>query len=475
MSQLVTSDLFWMAECPSPPFAILIGDRRVEIEEVYRYLPGRRLVGRGVLQGKMVVFKLFAPHPRARREHVTEEHRLRALHDHGVKVPDVIDSWESDSGGALVLERLAGVTAFDLLAQAEGAGRRALIESLLAWVIEAYHKGCVQEDIHLRNFLSTESGWYMLDAGACRVGRVPSRAREHNLSWLVAQFPPADDEWLIARIAEYGISREAFRAQVVKVRNKRIKKLLQKTERDCTDYKRVGLGRLRGSARRRDADNVSRVLLEDSIEHYQLLKNGASARVARDTVSDWVIKQYNVKSPWHWLKRQFGSTRALRSWRAAHLFRLLGISTPEPVAYAEERYGAAKGKAWFISESVRATPLHRWIQEKGLDDRLVDSICGIFLLMHRFGLSHGDMKASNLLVEDGHLWLIDLDAVRWHRHRAAARAALRKDIRRFLANWPHDSCTYRTFWRAFSGNQALADVVGPENKAIHENSSDNPD
>ena len=57
-------------------------------------------------------------------------------------------------------------------------------------------------------------------------------------------------------------------------------------------------------------------------------------------------------------------------------------------------------------------------------------------------ISHGDFKGTNLMW-DGHLHLIDLDAVQWHKDHDSWQRAFNKDIERLLRNWPQGSMQHR--------------------------------
>ena len=59
--------------------------------------------------------------------------------------------------------------------------------------------------------------------------------------------------------------------------------------------------------------------------------------------------------------------------------------------------------------------------------------------LYRLRISHGDLKATNLLWHDGRVWLIDLDAMMQHRSDKAFSQAWRRDRARLLRNWPASS------------------------------------
>ena len=63
--------------------------------------------------------------------------------------------------------------------------------------------------------------------------------------------------------------------------------------------------------------------------------------------------------------------------------------------------------------------------------------------MHRQRISHGDLKATNLLWDAGQVLLIDLDAVVQHRSPTTHARAWRRDRTRLLRNWPADCVLQR--------------------------------
>lgn len=67
------------------------------------------------------------------------------------------------------------------------------------------------------------------------------------------------------------------------------------------------------------------------------------------------------------------------------------------------------------------------------------AIASLFATLHRLRISHGDLKATNLLWHAGKVWLIDLDACIQHHSEAAYRKAWRRDRARLLRNWPEAS------------------------------------
>ena len=110
----------------------------------------------------------------------------------------------------------------------------------------------------------------------------------------------------------------------------------------------------------------------------------------------------------------------------------------QPVAMVEGRLGPFAGRSWYISRFVDSVLLSDYL---GIEDWAVSlrsiqgKIPALFEVFQNHDLSHGDMKATNLLVHDGDLIVIDLDSAKQHRWKLSHRIALRRDKARFLKNW----------------------------------------
>jgi tRNA A-37 threonylcarbamoyl transferase component Bud32 len=174
------------------------------------------------------------------------------------------------------------------------------------------------------------------------------------------------------------------------------------------------------------------------------LKRGNSASVLRVELDGRprVVKRYNLKGLGHRLRRFWRPSRAWRSWRNAQRLCLWGVPTPRPVALLEHRFGWLRGRAYYVSDWVAGEPLASVLPAADPVRRrtLLDRLCGLLTTLARFRLSHGDLKATNLLVDqDNQLMLLDLDALRRHRRQAAFERAFARDIARLRANWAADS------------------------------------
>jgi len=151
-----------------------------------------------------------------------------------------------------------------------------------------------------------------------------------------------------------------------------------------------------------------------------------------------VIKRYNIKSFWHLIKRCWRPSRAANSWRYGNLMELVGIATPEVLGFIEERHGPLRSTAYLISEfSEGANELNKVFPHHLPNTEVMAQVQRIFNLMIKHRFTHGDLKASNLLLTPSRtVELIDLDAMQEHKCDRFFKRAYDGDKDRFLKNWP---------------------------------------
>jgi heptose I phosphotransferase len=198
---------------------------------------------------------------------------------------------------------------------------------------------------------------------------------------------------------------------------------------------------------RGDASDALRSFIIDpdrAISRAQMIKDGDSTTVVRLTIGhlDCVVKRYNIKNFWYLLRRLFRPSRAWYCWRNAHWLELTGIKTPRPVLMLERRCGPLRREAYFVSQWVDAADALQLLKSGRshlTDWHLFDELFNEMLLrLKRAQIVHGDMKASNFLYNGEQLIVLDLDAMRQERSSARFNKYFRRDVLRFLANWPDE-------------------------------------
>ncbi len=427
---------------------------RFRFEELLRSLPGRRLVFRVRWEDKPVLAKIFTG-AAADREARRDLCAIGAMSRLGMPVADPLVEEPVAIGPARVVlyEYLSGALSFgEAWRGAGGPRRRALLADLFALVASQHEAGFVQEDPHLDNFLVDASGRVRaIDGGAYRRDSVPlaSRPAQRNLGLLVAQFPYGTHPAIVEALEAYRRRRgfadsvgfvEGVCLQAARWRHYRARKLSRKCLRDCTEFRVREKEGLRLFQRReidpRRIDAWISEALSGPRQEDDLLKAGNSQTlwVAPMDGREVVVKRYNVKTWLHGLRRLLFSSRGRRSWRNAHRLRAYGIATPRPLLFVEERRGFRR-RAWLVAEKAAGERADRFFERIGGDDEAIRKVASVVAAFARNGLVHGDMKASNFLVSEKGVQVIDLDSLRRPRWRWLRERGVRADRERFLRNW----------------------------------------
>lgn len=451
---------------PETPFCLALADGSVVLlQRLLRVLPGKRIVGEGQWNGLRVLAKLFVAAGSA-RHWAQEKAGIEALRNAGLPTPDLLVAAPLATGGHILLTTF--LDAAQTLAEAWEpvsalpSGSPAALEVLcpafrLLGTLHA--NGLTQEDLHLGNFLRCADRLYVVDGDAVRSispGKVLDEPRASaNLAVLLAQLPMAWDDWRSELLKAYragggpDISDMArLESELLRVRGWRLKDFLGKTLRDCTLFK-VRRSAFRFTAVQRMAAERLAPLLEapdSAMLQGRLLKDGKTCTVARVEQAGCalVVKRYNLKSLQHVLERFWRPTRAWHSWREGHRLQHLGISTPTPLALIEERIGPLRRRAFLINEFCPGVSLLHFLSpDREPEVNVASALVSLFQRLHTLRISHGDLKASNLLWHDGSVFMIDLDALVQHRSATGYARAWQRDRERLLRNWPASSILHR--------------------------------
>ncbi len=427
----------------------LEGEAPLHCETLLRHLPGRRTVCAGRWRGHRVLAKIFTDRGadrHARRELAV----MQAMERHGIPAPAPLLPRPAVAGAARVVlyPFIEGAVPFgEAWRAAGGAERGRLLEALLVLAARQHRAGLEPADPHLDNFLVDGTGRVLaIDGGAYRLRRGPLSLRRcrRSLGLLLAQFPedagvdPAP-YWRERGVEDPAAFRVALCREVRRWRRYRARKRVEKCQRSCTEF----LVRNRQGLRVFQRRELDPALLDRWLEGLETrpgpqaprLKEGNSQTVWVDRIGDRpvVVKRYNIKSAGHALRRLAGPGRGRRAWRNAHLLQACGIPTPKPLALVEERRGLRR-RAWLIMERGAGERADR-LAEPEPASATVRRLAALVAAFGRAGLVHGDMKASNFLVDDGRVQVIDLDSLHRPRWRRLRERGIRADRERFLRNW----------------------------------------
>ena len=436
LQQLKKADITLVA-----PFRLEIPGREALVcEEVYRHLPGKRLAFRARWGGADALVKLFFQRKYLDRERIG----LKALFETGVPCAQEIWSLvDEDDGYFLATEFLQGAVSLQDCYEGLSLNQlKPLLRQALSLVAQLHRAGWMQADIHLDNFILSQSKLHVIDGG----GVEPLSGALNNVALFFAQMIPDYDELVPEIIDAYGAgapSLEALLPAIVQVREQRIKKYLAKTMRSCTQFRVVkSANAFIAFDRHFESEKLCRFMNEPEVAFggAQFLKRGNTATVVKTAGDngDWILKRYNIKNFWHGLSRCFRPSRAMISWQSAHRLKLLGIATPQVLAMRENRSGFLRREAYLFSQCADGYDLKAWLlKQKDIEAPvwLGHQIVRLFDILWGSHVTHGDMKATNFIVTDELLQVIDLDAVQWHGTEKSFLKAFRRDLQRFMDNW----------------------------------------
>jgi len=180
-----------------------------------------------------------------------------------------------------------------------------------------------------------------------------------------------------------------------------------------------------------------------------LLKSSSSTRSALvnlDSVSGDVeskslyVKEFRYKGVVHSLKHLFGKHRAQVMWKVSWHLLNNSIPVPKPEGYLLKKKGPICLSGYYFSKALRRSPsLHELTEDldqlnESLDSGGLSRVAPNYVAaLHDSGATHGDLKWTNILVneQESQLWLIDLDASRIHSGHLGPKGIAR-DLARFV-------------------------------------------
>ncbi|MEC9319953.1 MAG: hypothetical protein VYD08_08725, partial [Pseudomonadota bacterium] len=360
-------------QAPAFPFDIEIDGQTYQCVRLLRYLKNKRLTVEAFVDGQHVVLKLFK-RSFIRKNHQQQEftkHQIAA--ERKVPVPALLKAGNAEAHGFLVyafLEQAVPINpdAFDA-------------KALLAFIAALHEVGMYQSDFHLDNVLMVNEQYYLIDMGGIVYTKnktsLSLKASLTNVAMFIAHFTPEHQQRLLAVFEHYCLCRQWTNVDKAMFENtylrpawnKRQHLVIEKCFRTCSLTKAKQTWQCRYAFKR---DFLPEQLddfvasIDAIMQTGEMLKDGNSASVVKVDYAGqvFVIKRYNIKSVWHFLKRALQTSRAENSWRYANVLGLLGIPTTAPLGYIESRWGLIRRQAYFVSAYSQGEDMSHVYQQR---------------------------------------------------------------------------------------------------------------
>ena len=464
---------------------------QLEVRDVVRTVPRKRLVCRCVWNAQNVYAKIFLGKNAAR--HAGRDARgVTWLSQAGIATPALLctNALIDRPAKVLVFAEVADAMNAEQQLPSLDASQKIEFAGLLVHEVASHHRhNLIQTDLYLKNFLIKANTVYTLDGDGIRQlsGFCRKRKKLENLATLLSKFDALDDGWIKDLYARYcshaGILNKApDEARLIgltqRIRQSQASAYAdKKVFRNCTDVKvSQTFSRFKAIASGSDIGNMDARFLDTFlINPERNIKNGNTCTVGTAELAGKkvVVKRYNIKSLWHGLGRAFRISRAAQSWANAHRLLISNIATAKPLALVEQRWGVVRRRAYYLSEYIDAPDTRQFFAQcASADDKLV-AACHLAALLHKLYLlryTHGDLKATNIKIVDLNPLLIDLDAMHVYRFGIGfdwwfERKHV-KDIRRLMENWKNDAQTTQLLAQALRTEYASAHIKAGDNILI---------
>jgi tRNA A-37 threonylcarbamoyl transferase component Bud32 len=445
-----------------PPFTLKVrtwsprgGCEEVVCRAVLRTLGKTRTVYDATWGERRIVLKVFTKFGKALYHALREWRGLKRLEARQINSPRPLFLGYSPAGWIVATAWLDGaVTTAELWKTADTDEKKIQILSTVARELAEQHdRGVIQKDMHLGNFMIRGREVFALDPAMMRFSRGPigrKRSIRRVAQW-VAILPERDVAAIESVFREYARARswsvgpediEQLRTAHRRHRDKALEQGLRKFLRTNRRHQAIRSGPWRGLADRKlseavDFDEIA-PRLDEIMMQGRILKDGRTSFVSHVTLGDVevVIKRYNRKGLLHALRHTLKGSRAQRSWLNANRLSLLDIPTPRPLAYIDRRQGPLLRSSYFITEFVAGRGLHGILRDRAVaadrKQHLIDEVVRTLSRLARHGITHGDLKHSNILCDGGTIVLTDLDGMHTSRFAWVRSYRQKRDMGRFL-------------------------------------------
>jgi tRNA A-37 threonylcarbamoyl transferase component Bud32 len=443
-------------------FELLLADNSIlYANKVLRVLPKKRIVVAGHWQDKLVVAKLFLDSKQAKRHAEKDAVGISILQKN--RIPTSIIYYQGlnadKSIHVLLLEKITDAKNLqEYLQDLSQPERLHCLERVIVELATQHVLGVLQKDLHFNNILLNDSMVFTLDGGQIKQYSylLSKKISMENLALFLSQLGVGFDAEQLHLFQYYAKVRgwllkpndsdEMF-FMIKQCNEKRWLNFEKKINRNCSGFHRIEKKGVSGVLNRKYSGNELLPYLShpENLFHHPsavILKSGRSSTIIKVVLDNkiFVVKRYNIKNIFHWLRRLFRETRAKKTWRLAQQLQFFGVATAKVAAYIEKRWLKFHGTSYVIMEHTDGMHLSDFcLQNNQASEKLTMVISKVVKLLKnlaKLNITHGDLKATNILLDQQlSPVLIDLDGATLHLSLDSMHAAWKKDMHRFLKNF----------------------------------------
>ena len=209
--------------------------------------------------------------------------------------------------------------------------------------------------------------------------------------------------------------------------------------------------RIKGMMRRDfSGDDSTNIIkdIEQKIATGHLIKTDRATSVAKTTIAGRavIIKRYNNQGFLNSLKYTLAGSRAKRVWRETYLLQALDIVTPSALGYFDVLRGGRVIRSYLINDFCPGPSLHDLLLETIIrpDEwpAFNQQVGELLNSLHTKGVTHGDIKHTNILYDKEQLVLIDLDSLIIHHSKNKLKHGIEKDQKSYIKKISTDANEY---------------------------------